>query len=365
MQLSDVFNSQAVAMNRTEVMSNRIPFLGEALFPARKKMGIDLKWIKTHKGLGVALKPSNFDAIPTVRPRGQANMTKEEMPLFRESRIVKEHDMMEISRIQDSNDPYLQPVLDSIYDDTNDLLDGADISTEWMRMQLLAPLKGEMKIVIPMADNTTCVYNYDEGSTWKDGHYAEIKGNAQWKNGATAKPLTDIRKGIQVLANLGITATAVIANSTTYDHLLECEQVKNAFLTITGQTIDFMDESALDEVFRRKLKLDRIVYDKMFTDYAGAQQKFFPDNYVTIIGSGQLGNTWYGTTPEELTAIGFMNVPQPPVDITVMDNGVAIAVQGEYKPSFTFTTTASQIVLPSYEGMDGVYVMNVEAGEGD
>ena len=38
MQLSDVFNSRTIAFNRTEAQSNRIPFLGEAFFPNRKKM---------------------------------------------------------------------------------------------------------------------------------------------------------------------------------------------------------------------------------------------------------------------------------------------------------------------------------------
>ena len=85
MQLSEVYNTPAIALYRTETASNRIPYLLQAYFPNKKKMGIDLKWLKTHKGLGVALKPSNFDAIPTVRPRGQYQMTKEEMPLFRES----------------------------------------------------------------------------------------------------------------------------------------------------------------------------------------------------------------------------------------------------------------------------------------
>ena len=56
MQLNEVFNTQAIAAYQTEAASNRIPFLGEAFFPNKKKMGIDLKWLKTHKGLGVALK---------------------------------------------------------------------------------------------------------------------------------------------------------------------------------------------------------------------------------------------------------------------------------------------------------------------
>ena len=35
--------------------------------------------------------------------------------------IVKEEDMIEIMRIQDSNDPYVSTILQSIYDDTNNL----------------------------------------------------------------------------------------------------------------------------------------------------------------------------------------------------------------------------------------------------
>lgn len=363
MQLSEVFNSRTIAVNRTEAATARDPFLGEAFFPNRKKMGIDLKWIKTHKGLGVALKPSDFDTVPTIRGRGQAQMTKEEMPLFRESMIIKEHDMMEIARIQDGNDPYLQPVLDSIYDDTNTLLDGADISAEKMRMQLLAPEDGEMKISIGMADNTIYAYNYDEKSEWKKEHYVELQDTATWDKTDTAKPLTDIRKGVQYLASIGVIATSIIGNSTTLDYLLENAQVKGALVNILNQAVDFVDESTVEELLRRRLRLDWISYDKMYTDYDGKQKKFYPDGYVTIVGNGQLGSTWRGTTPEELTNIGFMNVPQAPVDIAVLDNGVAIAVQNEYKPSFTVTTTASQIVLPSYEGMDSVYVIKVKADD--
>ena len=212
-----------------------------------------------------------------------------------------------------------------------------------------------------MADNTMYTYDYDEGGVWSKEHFVTCEKEAAWDNAEKAKPLTDIRKGVQYLAGLGITATSIISNSATFDYLLENKQVQNALLSITGQAITYVDDASVEEVIRRKLKLDWIIYDKMYVDYDGKQKKFYPDDYVTIVGNGQLGNTWRGTTPEELTLIGgFMNLPQPPVDITVMDNGVAVAVQTEYKPSFTATTTASQIALPSYEGMDGVYVINVK-----
>ena len=361
MFITDIYNSDAIASYITEDQSNKIPFLGEAYFPNKKKMGIDLKWYKGHKGIGIALKPSNFDAIPTVRPRGKAQLTKEEMPLFRESMTIKEHDLMEISRIRDTNDPYLQPIVDSLYDDVGTLKEGADIAAEMMRMNLLAPIGGDMKISIALADNVTAVYNYDEDGSWKSTNYLELQDTATWDKPTTAKPLTDIRKGIQYLAGVGVTATTIIGNSSTFDYLLENEQVKSALLSISGNAITYVDDSTVEDVLKRKMKLEWIRYDKAYKDYSGSQKKFYPDDYITILGSGQLGNTWRGTTPEELTTIGsFMDIPQAPVDITVLESGIAIAVQTEYKPSFTVTTTASQIVLPSFEGMDTIYVIKVK-----
>lgn len=360
MYISEVYNASSVAAYMTEAYSNRIPFLLEAYFPNKKKMGIDLKWIKAHKGLGVALKPSNLDALPPVRPRGQAQMTKEQMPLYRESMVIKEHDLIEISRIKESNDPYLQPVVDSMYDDTYTLVDGAEISAEWMRSQLFAPINGKMQISMGTADNTVYLYDYDPDGTWKSKNYLELTGSDTWDN-PTAKPLNDIRKATQYLSSIGTTATTIIGNSTTFDYLLENEQVKNALISITGQTINFIDETTVEEVLRRKMRLEWIAYDKMFEDYDRNQKKFYPDDYVTILGNGQLGNTWRGTTPEELTTIGnFMDIPKAPVDITVLESGIAVAIQNEYKPSFTVTTTASQIVLPSFEGMDSIFVIKVK-----
>lgn len=360
MYISEVYNASSVAAYMTETYSNRIPFLLEAYFPNKKKMGIDLKWIKAHKGLGVALKPSNLDALPPVRPRGQAQMTKEQMPLYRESMVIKEHDLIEISRIKEANDPYLQPVVDSMYDDTYTLVDGAEISAEWMRSQLFAPVNGKMQISMGTADNTVYLYDYDPDGTWKSKNYLELTGSDTWDN-STAKPLNDIRKATQYLSSIGTTATTIIGNSTTFDYLLENEQVKNALISITGQTINFIDETTVEEVLRRKMRLEWIAYDKMFEDYDGNQKKFYPDDYITILGNGQLGNTWRGTTPEELTTIGnFMDIPKAPVDITVLESGIAVAIQNEYKPSFTVTTTASQIVLPSFEGMDSIFVIKVK-----
>ena len=101
MKIIDVYSAKAVALVQTEVASNRKRYIGEGLFPAKKKMGLDLKWIKTSKGLPVSLSPSNFDAVSTLRSREGFKMTETEMAFFRESRIVKETDEQEMLRVQE------------------------------------------------------------------------------------------------------------------------------------------------------------------------------------------------------------------------------------------------------------------------
>lgn len=355
MRLTDVFSAEAVAIRQTSDASNRMPYVGQAFWPNKKKMGIDLKWIKTHKGLGIALKPSALDSLATIRPRKGFESITQEMPLFRESMTIKEQDLAEIQRAQESNDPYLNEVLDHIYNDADELITGAGISVERMRMNLLAPLNGDMKLTIGMADNTLYSYNYDADGSWKKSNFMEITGeDDKWSKPETAKPLNDIQNAKESLANIGVIATYAMMTTKTLNYLIESDQIKNVFITTTGRPVDFVDTEMVKELFRRKTGLTPIINDKKFTDYDGTQKGFFPDNYVSVIGAGTLGNTWYGVTPEERTLLG-----DPKVDVSVLDSGVAVAVQTIYGPPVQYSTTASQIVLPSYEGMDSVYVIKV------
>ena len=354
MQVSEIYDSKAVALNRTEVESNRIPYLGLQFFPNKKKMGIDLKWIKIHKGLGVSLAPASFDAKPTIRSRQGFKMEKTQMAFFRESMLVKEEDIIEIMRIRESNDPYVDAVLQSIYDDTNSLIDGADIVSERMRMQLLATAEGSPKIYLE-ADGVVYEYNYDPDGTYKAKHYMKLSGEATWDKPTTAKPLTDIREAKKALTQIGVTPKYALMTSATFDYLLESEQIKSAILAQNSTANIFLDDDMLKEFFTKKTRLIPILYDKMFTKEDGVtQEAFYPNNKVTLLPEGILGNTWYGTTPEERTLIGDNKV-----DVTILDRGVAIAVKTEYGPPVEVSTSVSQIVLPSYEGMDSTFVIEV------
>ena len=357
MKVKDIFNAQgAVAYIAENAATNSIPFLGEAFFPVRKKVGIDLKWIKTSKGAGVSLAPSNFDALATIRPRNGFTISATEMPFFRESMIVKEQDEMDIMRAQDLNDPYVDQVLLNIYDDVATLTEGARINMERMRMQLLSGNNGQPGISIGTIPDQAYLYDYDPNGTWLANNYVDIAGTAANKwNATTGKPISDINTGIEYLASKGYVARYVLMNSKTFKDMQGCAEVGNAYYTISGLPSPLIDGEAVRTVIDRKTGLTLLIYDKVYADAAGTTHKFYPDGYATIICDGQLGTMWAGTTPEERSLMGDAKV-----DVAVTDDGIAVAVQDLYGPPVQTKTTVSQIALPSFEAMDGVYVMKVE-----
>ena len=353
MLVNEVINAASIAAVATEDDSNQIPYLVLNWFGEKKKSGLDLKWIKTHKGLPISLAPSNFDALPAIRARGGLKTEKTQMAFFRESMIVSEEDAVEIDRIKDENDPYLAGALQSIYDDTNTLLRGAEVVPERMRMQLLATVNGRPTIGIE-SDGVTYAYDYDPTGEYAKEHYVKNSGNAAWSDTVNSKPLTDLNNARKALAKKGKIATYVLMNSNTFQYLLENAQVKNAILAqnLTAN-IELTDDNVIS-IVKARTKLTIVIYDKMFADESGNEQYFYPDNKVTLLPSGQLGSTWFGTTPEERTAGQVSDV-----DVTIYGTGIAIATKTEYGPPAITSVTASEVVLPSYEGMDSTFVIEV------
>lgn len=357
MLVNEVVNSASIAQVATEDASNQIPYLGLNWFPEKKKSGLDLKWIKTHKGLPVSLKPSNFDALPAIRARGGLKAEKTQMAFFREQMVITEEDAQEIDRIRDENDPYLQGALQSIYDDTNTLVLGAEVVPERMRMQLLSTVNGHPVIGIE-SDGVKYEYDYDPNGEYAAEHYLQLQDTAMWSDTVNSKPLTDLNKARKALAKKGKIATYVLMNTNTFQYLLDNDQIKNAILAqnLTAN-IELTDDNVVS-IVKARTKLTIVIYDKMYAvkedDGLEHEYYFYPDNKVTLLPSGPLGNTWFGTTPEERTAAQVSDV-----DVSMYGMGIAVATKTEYGPPALTSVTASEITLPSYEGMDATFVIEV------
>ena len=147
-------------------------------------------------------------------------------------------------------------------------------------------------------------------------------------------------------------------NSNTFQYFLDNAQIKNAILAqnLTAN-IEVTDDNVIS-VVKSRTKLTIVLYDKMYAetqeDGTEAEAYFYPDNKVTLLPSGKLGKTWFGTTPEERTAGQVADV-----DVSIYGKGIAVATKSEYGPPAITSVTASEITLPSYEGMDSTFVIEV------
>lgn len=352
MRITEIFSAKAVASHWTETASNRIPYLGLGFFPEKKKMGLDLKWIRGHKGLPVSLAPSNFDAKSTLRSREGFKFTETEMAFFRESMLVKEADEQEIMRVKDANDPYAADVISRIFDDTNTLLAGAEVVAERMRMQLLCPEDGSPKIHIA-ANGVNYAYNYDVDGTYKEKNFLELATDAdKWSDHENSDPMADITAGQDAVeAETGVRPSIALMSRATFNHIKANAKVRAAILAQNATANVLMNDARVKELFKTELGVTIAVYTKQYLDEEGVAHKFYLDGFCTLLPEGSLGNTWRGVTPEERTLLG-----NDKADVSVVSNGVAITVTVTTDPVNT-KTTVSEIVLPSFERMAETYVI--------
>ena len=96
--------------------------------------------------------------------------------------------------------------------------------------------------------------------------------------------------------------------------------------------------------------------DKRYKDEAGTAQRYVADDVFVMFPAGQLGNTWFGTTPEEsdLMAGSVANV-------TITDTGVAVTTIQKADP-VTVETKVTMICLPDFPTADQVYIADVITG---
>lgn len=347
MNLVEFFTPEAIASNWNEVASNQIPYLGAGLFPSRKKAGLDLSWLKGSKGLPVSLMPSAFDAKATFRDRIGFEKLETEMPFFREGFKIKERDRQELLRVQESNDPYAQEVINRVFDDAQNLIDGANVVPERMIMQLL--FTGKIAITANGVDYT---YDYGASGSWKD-HIIDV--TTKWETAESADPFADFKKAKDLVrSKTGTELTRAIMNTNTFNLLAATNAIKNRYLATNGLSLGYLTDDEVKAVVSGTSRLAIAIYDKQYKDESGKTQAFVPDGMVALIPDGSLGSTWYGTTPEEADLMG-----SGAAEVSIVNTGVAITREVTVNP-VNVNTFASEIVLPSWERMDECVVLKVK-----
>lgn len=343
MTIFDLMQSQELTAYWEALTQDEAPYPCEELFPNDKKRGISLKWLKGARGLPIVLKTSAFDVHAIPRPRIGFEKLTAEMPYFKESTYIDEELRQELNLVLETgNQAYIDSVMNKIFDDETRLLRGAAAARERMRMMALTTG------VISMAANGQ-MFTFDYG--------VSHKGNAKvaWSDHENSDPIEDMRVARDKISeDTGATITRAMCDGTTWRHIRNNAKIQKAIFVLTNG-VGAISDRQLHQYIMDELEIDVVVNDKRYKDENESTLKFMPADTFVMFPDGDLGKTWFGTTPAEsdLQTGSVANV-------SITDTGVAVTTVQKADP-VQVETIVSMICLPSFEMADQVYIMDTTA----
>ena len=117
-----------------------------------------------------------------------------------------------------------------------------------------------------------------------------------------------------------------------------------------------LNDARLRQYLMDELELEVVVNDKRYKDEKGNVKKYVPDDTFAMFPSGDLGSTWFGTTPEESDLMGT-----GAANVSITDTGVAVTTIQKADP-VNVETKVTMICLPSFEAADQIYILDVKQG---
>ena len=338
----DFVTAQEVAAFWETLSKDRPPYLGETLFPALQKQGLDLKYIKGSAGLPVVLKPSAFDVGAVPRPRLGFDRLAAEMPFFKESLHVDEELRQQLNMVMESgNQAYIDAILGRVFNDQAVLLEAAAARREQMRMMALTT--GAISIT---ANGQNFDFDYGMPANHKSGAVTP------WSD-PDANIGEDILAGQDTIEDdTGVRPTRAVCDRKTWNYMLRNNGFKSAIFVMSTGNVTLTDR-ALRQHIEDVYDLEIVVYSKRYGNDRGIPTKFVPDDTFVMFPPTNLGTTWFGTTPEESDLLA-----RAASNVAITDVGVAITAMAKEDPVNVEIKT-TMISLPSFEAADQVYILDV------
>lgn len=318
--------------------------VGDQLFPFKKEIGVELDWIKGANNQVVGLRLSAYDSKSIRRDRQGIEKVKTEMPFFKESMVVDEKMRQQLNTmLQTNNEALIRTVIARIFDDEVKLIKAAYETVERVRMQLLTT-------------GTIVLGSNGQSYTYDYGMPAANKRNAgtSW-TAANADPVKDITDAQTVARRNGYKLTRAMCNSNCLNALLNNTNIKNTLYVLANGNISL----TVDDV--RKYIEERtgiVIYvnDNGYVNENGVFTGYFADDTFVLMPDGPLGETHYGTTPEESDLMSGATS----AEVSLVNNSVAVTTSKQIDP-VNVETKVSMVMLPSFEQADGVFIIDTVA----
>jgi hypothetical protein len=318
--------------------------VGDQLFPFKKEIGIKLDWIKGANNQPVGLRLSAYNSKSIRRDRQGIEKVETEMPFFKESMVVDEQMRQQLNTLlQTNNEALIRSIIARIFDDEIKLIKAAYETVERVRMQLLTTG------TISLSSNGQS-YTYDYGMPAANKRTVQTSWSA-----ANADPIKDITDAQNVARQNGYKLTRAMCNSNCLNALINNTAIKNRLYVLAQGNITI----TVDEIRRYIEQTTGIVIyvnDNGYVNESGVFTTYFADDVFVLMPDGPLGETHFGTTPEE----SDLMTGATDAEVSLVNNSVAVTTSKQIDP-VNVETKVSMVMLPSFEMADGVFIIDTTA----
>jgi hypothetical protein len=304
--------------------------------------------VRGKAGAPVVLRPAAFDTSAPIRTRIPFKQISNEMAFWREAMVLGEQERQDLMKAVAQNDPFLDTMLANIFDDARNLVLGANAAVERMRMMLLST--GAIQFT---ADGAPYDYAYGFDQAKQS---VTLTGAAAWDQPDTSAPITDL---VDAMKAAKMSAARCLITADTFRKICMSKSVRLAmFPQPAGVTPPPVPPTQVLAYFAANWRVTFEIIEEEPNTFRervdGDDMQMFPDGVATLIpAEGALGDTFYGTTPEEADLM-LSNA----ANVQVVDTGVAISTYVTPVAPIQLSTTVSQIALPSCERIDRMHIIN-------
>ena len=348
MNLSDYINSKNITLYIKELPTEDT--VDKTLFPDKKVTGTKLEMAKGAKKKPIALRMSTFDAVTKMRAlSADLNVKSTEIPFFKEGMGIDETTRRDLQNaIGANNENLVNALLGQVFENYSNLIDGANIIAKKMRASviqngLLNFTSKDGDIVLDYgvpANHRETLLSTDK---WIDPS-ADIVGDIKkWQKVITddqyAKPnimlLTEKTFDSTFIVNTAITNHIKNSNLNTSLILSQANYVQFA-KEVLGLTVIFLEDATY------------------IPSEDASPIPYYTDGKVTFMSGATLGNTVYGTTPEEFDKQSGSSK----LDTYMVGTGTAVTTMVKEDP-VTVDTKVSVMPIVSFDRADEVFFVTV------
>lgn len=274
----------------------------EELYPSRKTEALEIKMIRGANNLPVSASVHAFDTESEIDQRETAGYDVAELALIKRKRKLSEKEIIHLE--QPRNDAEEKEAIDKIYNDVDTLQDSVQTRVEAMRGEALAT--GRL-VINENGYKATIDY----------GVPAAHKKTFSWSSG-TPDILGDMDMAVdKIVDDTGFTPTRILTSKKNVNIMLKDEKIRKAVFGVNSDRLLSRQEL---NTFLKTLGLPQIAnYDAKYRVLTPKgtyiTKRYLQENSFVFMPDGNLGETLFGLTAEELELR-----KRPDIDITEIGN---------------------------------------------